>query len=74
MNTSLLKKLWEESTGMSYPESKGQYRYAASYNIEDFAKSIIEECMKSSIDSEAEECEYNAYQMIENKFNIADKT
>ena len=73
MNTELLQKLWEESTGTSYP-NVGKYRYVADYNIESFAKAVIEECMKSSIQSEAEECEYNAYQMIENKFNISDET
>ena len=73
MNYGLLTKLWEESTGTSYPNA-GQYRSVANYNIESFAKSVIEECIKSANESDSDECGYVAWYMIEKKFEIKDKT
>ena len=46
MNTELLKKLFETSTGLSFPSRSTHYEYRSlsASNLHNFAKAIIEEC------------------------------
>ena len=38
-----IKEIWEKSTGATVPE-EGFYSSASKYNIEQFAKALLEEC------------------------------
>ena len=46
MNTELLNKLFESSTGMSFPTRSIHYEYRSLSvsNLQDFAKAVVKEC------------------------------
>lgn len=45
MNKEVIVRLFEESTGKTYPECKS-YRGLGTFDIDEFAKTIVKECEK----------------------------